>query len=151
MKFWTNSHPLSPLADQMSEKFIPMMGSTKYIEAEVLRAIMKVHYDHFNNGTGGNNMSRQVEYVKRFYLGKATPAFEASFARIREDVLRPEDAPIDDDLEIVMAEIIMHLFTSDMEGKLTPIELTVEDMPSAEIIYPLDPDNNWDEDEEDVR
>jgi len=148
MKFWTETHPLSPLANQMSERFIPMMGSTKFVEAEVLRAIMKVHYDHYNNGTGGNNMSRQVEYVKRFYLGKATPAFEASFARIREDVLRPEDASLDDDLEIAMAEIIMHLFTSDMEGKLTPIELTVEDMPSVEIIYSDIEDDNWDEDED---
>jgi hypothetical protein len=148
MQFWTDTHPLSPLANQMSEKFIPMMGSTKYIEAEVFRAITKVHYDHYNNGTGGNNMSRQAEYIKRFYLGKATPAFEASFARIREDVLRPEDASLDDDLEVAMAEIIMHLFTSDMEGKLTPIELTVEDMPSVEIIYPDLDDENWDDEDE---
>lgn len=145
MQFWTETHPLSPLADQMSEKFVPMSGSTKYVETEVYRALTKIHYDCYNNGAGGNNMSRQIAYIKRFYLGKATPAFEASFARIEEECMRPDGANLDDDLEIVMAEIITYVFTTDMEGKMTKIKLEIADMPTTDIIYA---DDSYEDDED---
>lgn len=142
--FWFNNHPLTPLADELNERFIPTMGKTEYVQSEVLRAIIKLNHDYYNNGFG-NNMSQPVAFIEHYFLPRATVEFRPAFERIKEAAMKPwtSTRSLDDDFNLVIAEVLIALAHSETDGTLKPIEKEIFDMPYMEIDYPAD-----DEDEE---
>lgn len=54
MKFWNNEHPLCEEHDRLAEALIPMSGSCETLQGEFLRAVSRLYYDHYNNGSGNN-------------------------------------------------------------------------------------------------
>ena len=136
VSFWANNHPLSPLAQELSDAMIPASGPTRFVESEVLRAVMRLHYDYFNNGFG-NNMSQAVAYIEFYYLPLASAPFCSAFARIREEALAPtRDDTLDDDFITVMAEVLIWVRRRRDTNFLTPRDREIFDMPSRETIFP---------------
>jgi len=130
--FWGNDHELSPLAEQLSELYIPMSGATPFVESEVLRAAIKIHYDYYNNGFG-NNMSQSVRYIERFYDG--LPAFNEAFSIIRAQALAPTGVDIPDVwFNTVLAEIILWVDAARKADRLTPLVVEIFDMDSTEMV-----------------
>ncbi|PZR77030.1 MAG: hypothetical protein DI537_43715 [Stutzerimonas stutzeri] len=145
--FWGNNHPLSPLAEAMGDKFIPMSGSTDYIEAECFRAILKLHHDYYNNGFG-NEMSQPIAYLDRYFKGSIH--WDAAFSSIREMAMNPwEKSDLDDDFVLTVAEVLLALQTADEAGKLTARdENDIWSMPLKPIDWPESSRFDYDDDEE---
>jgi hypothetical protein len=157
--FWNNDHPLTPMAEELAKRFIPSMGKTKFVESELLRAAMRIHYDHYNNGFG-NNMSQAVTYIERYYTTPVyTPAFEKhyspaahsdfvrAFNEIKEQALEPSGFTIsDENFSVFMSAILLNLQDAADAGTLTHIGEEMFDMPYIETVYQED-EYDYDSDE----
>jgi hypothetical protein len=142
--FWFNNHPLTPMATTLFEQFIPAEGPTAYVESEVVRAVLRLNYDFYNNGFG-NNMSEAVAYIEKYH--KPSAEFKAAFTKIKEVALEPwVRVPLtDDDFNTIIAEAYTRLRDGSADGKLTPLTEEMFDMPFVETDFPEDA---YDEDDE---
>lgn len=141
--FWFNNHPLSPLAEEMDRIFIPVSGKTEFVQSEIVRSILRINNDYYNNGFG-NNMSHAIAYIERYHI--PSDGFGPAFARIKEAAMEPwRTSNLDDDFNFVISEIYLTLQQADKDGSLKPIGEEMFDMPYTDINYP---EHEYDEDEE---
>jgi hypothetical protein len=145
-RFWSNKHELSAIKEKLWDEFMPASGKSEYVEIECLRAVNRLYHDFFNNGFG-NNMSHAIAYIEKYQLPVATSTFKENFADVKEAAEQPWiESTVADQLDIIMAEIVIRAAIADQNEKLTPLVEELFDMPYREIDYPQDDD---DDDEDD--
>lgn len=71
-RFRDGEHPLSAKKDAMWEKFVPAMGSTKSVEAELFLAANRLGHDYYNNGMC-NNVNYAMDFIKEHSWLKQDP------------------------------------------------------------------------------
>ncbi len=144
--FWGGNHPLCALAEHLNYKFMPSWGPTEYVETEVMRAIYRLQHDYFNNGFG-NNMSQALAFIERFYLPVASRQFIEAFAEIRQGAEQPWDQPsgLEDYFNTVLVDILVWVQTADQAETLTPIILSLSDMPSRDIEFPPEEEEDFED------
>eukprot|EP00918_Siedleckia_nematoides_P097279 GHVU01213333.1.p2 GENE.GHVU01213333.1~~GHVU01213333.1.p2 ORF type:complete len:152 (-),score=36.62 GHVU01213333.1:1454-1909(-) len=145
--FWGNDHALSPLAEEMGDKFIPMSGGTDYIEAECFRAALKLHHDYYNNGFG-NEMSQPIAYLD-LYFTNPSPEWKSAFEPIRAMAMEPwERADLDEDFQLFIAEVLLRLKEASDNNALRPIdENDMWSMPRTDIAWPEPSYHDYDDEE----
>lgn len=117
MNYWNQKGKNYKKYVKLWNELVPVEGTCKTVEGELLRAMTKIYWDYYNNGFG-NNWSGAFNFLKKYQeaIGLKQENLDKIFMFRRGKVIRGEN--FEKPLESLMDQVVAYVYSK--KGVYTP-------------------------------